>query len=165
MNWRDAYLLQARDDDRVRRRLAADPAISMAHRLHYLQMVTEKLAKGLLASASPPSEGNHPPKTHVRFVRLLQVIKSRPDIRQILGFENRERFAAYINSLLPYAERVQRLAPSESGTAAPNPEYPWFDKEGGIVCVPAEHAFDLFDPKSPHMLKLEELVSALIQIT
>lgn len=49
MTWREAFLNQARSDAEIRRLLNRERT-EYSHQLHYLQMVTEKLAKGLAAA-------------------------------------------------------------------------------------------------------------------
>ena len=159
MSWRSAFLRQARREQEVRRRLN-DPAVEYCHRLHYLQMVSEKLAKGFLTregAAEPPAP------THLAFVRLLQVLKSRRDIRERLGYDA-HTFKVYIDSLLQLANRVEQLAPSAAGFTQPNPEYPWRDVATGQVLAPVDFAFPLFDPRDPKMIKLEKLIEWLVEV-
>jgi hypothetical protein len=48
MTWREAFRQQALSDYAVFRHLTRVADIPVCHRLHYLQMATEKLAKSLL---------------------------------------------------------------------------------------------------------------------
>ena len=73
MTWRDAYLQQAWSDFKVYLALNANN-YALCHQLHYLQMTTEKLAKGFQC----PTEGKPYPKTHFAFVKFLQQIKQQP---------------------------------------------------------------------------------------
>jgi len=73
MTWRDAFLAQARSDAEIRRLLNRQRT-AYSHQLHYLQMLTEKLAKGLMA----PVDGAPPAPTHSAFVRCLPPQASRP---------------------------------------------------------------------------------------
>jgi hypothetical protein len=160
MNWREAFLRQARSEENVRQRLN-QRAVAYCHRLHYLQMVSEKLARGFqmrAASRQPP------PLEHKGFVRMLQMIKGRPEIRRMLGYGDTASFVAFVDSLLDLASRVERLAPSHAGLTEPNPEYPWWDPRSGEVYVPSQFAFADFDPRSPRMVKLEQLLQDLLRI-
>lgn len=159
MDWRTAFLLQARSDFAIFQRLNDSPT-DYCHRLHYMQMATEKLAKSLL---SPP-HSDPPEASHAAFVRMLQVLKTRKDVRRQLGFRHTAAYRAYLDSLLELASRVERLAPSLAGPNEPNPEYPWRDSKTQDVIVPAQFAFDEFDLKNPKMLKLAALVGALLRI-
>ena len=118
MTWREAFLAQARADAKVRELLNRAQA-AYSHQLHYLQMVTEKLAKALMCTQNAP-----PKATHSAFVSGLRSLKGRPDIRRRLGYDNKESFYAFINSLLPLADKLERLAPNFAGFTQPNPEYP-----------------------------------------
>jgi len=73
-DWRTAFLLQARSDHAAFRLLldAArnDPAL-LCQCLHYLQMTTEKLAKGFLT----PPNGPRPPAVHHAFTRFVQTAR------------------------------------------------------------------------------------------
>ncbi len=160
MSWKSAFLAQAASDNRVRRYLRS-PQIEYAHRLHYLQMVSEKLAKGWLADANDP---NPPVPTHAGFVRLLQTLKGRPDVRRYLGMPAASVFKAYLDSLLDLAAQVESLAPSAAGFGRPNPEYPWRDPTSGAVLVPAEFPFPAFHPRDPRMVKLDRLIDDLFSL-
>jgi hypothetical protein len=160
VSWRDSFLRQARSDDNVRRRLD-DPLVEYSHRLHYFQMVAEKLAKGFMTG---PEEAEPPRASHNAFVRLLQTVKGRPDIRRQLGYDDAVVFRAFIDSLLDLADQIERLAPSAAGFTQPNPEYPWRDPATNTIHVPAEFDFQLFDPRNPKMIKMERLLQALLRI-
>jgi len=97
-------------------------------------------------------------------VSLLQSIKGRPDIRKQLRYPDRRSFVQFINSLLPLAGQVERLAPNFAGTMQPNPEYPWRDPATGNVEVPVRYAFPAFDPGGAQMIKLERLITELLRI-
>jgi hypothetical protein len=109
-------------------------------------MVAEKLAKGLLATASDPPP---PPPTHQAFVRLLQIAKNRPDVRRRLGYRDTASFLAFVDSLLPLAAKIEALAPSAAGMGRPNPEYPWRDPTTATSIAPADYPFNDFDARSP----------------
>jgi hypothetical protein len=81
MDWHEAYLVQARSDYAVLRGLGLQNA-DYCHRLHYLQMASEKLAKAMLTA---PGDDQAAPISHVMFVRMLQVLKGRPEIRRQMG--------------------------------------------------------------------------------
>jgi hypothetical protein len=160
LNWRAAFLRQAASDEAVRR-LLDHSGVERCHSLHYLQMVAEKVAKGLLATANDPRP---PPTTHHALVRLLQIAKNRPDVRHRLGYRDAASFLALVNSLLPLAAKIEALAPSAAGVGQPNPEYPWRDAATATAVAPADHPFDDFDPRSPHMRKLATLIEQLARL-
>ena len=139
-DWRSAYLTQAKSDYEILKSLIAAKA-PLCHRLHYLQMTTEKLAKGRLT----PSGGARYAKTHDAFVKFVVFAKQDIAIRQACGFNRHVVYTAYINSLMPLAAEIENLSPE--GFDHPNPEYPW--EAGGIILVPVEHAFANLDFEKP----------------
>lgn len=162
MNWREAFFQQAQSDYRVLCKMEDDGEIEESHRLHYLQMMTEKLAKGYFADLSPDSP---PPKaTHAALVNLLQMLKQLSHVRRRLGMEDAHRFTAYIDSLLPLAGQIQSLAPAIAGTQAPNPEYPWYDKASKSVLTPCQYPFTQFSTCSRQMMRLTALIRQLLLI-
>lgn len=108
MGWHESYLIQARRDHAVFQKLSTSGDIEYCHRLHYLQMLTEKLAKAML---TPPGSAMPAPMSHLMFVRTLQVLKTRREIRRQLGYGDTATFKAHIDSLLDLAGRIERLSP------------------------------------------------------
>ena len=160
MDWREAFLHQAKSDHMVWGKLN-QARTEYSHQLHYVQMVTEKLAKGFLAK---PGSTTPPRTVHAAFVRMLRLIKGRPDIRRQLGYKDAAVFASYINSLLPLADSIEKLAPASAGTTLPNPEYPWEDRSSHEVTAPALFAFPDFDPRESRMAKMVKLIQQLLRI-
>lgn len=161
MGWHESYLIQARSDYAILRKLQSRD-VEHCHRLHYLQMVSEKLAKAML---TPASRTTPAPTSHAMFVRMLQVLKSRPEIRRKLGYQDTVIFKAFIDSLLQLAARIERLSPDQAGLINPNPEYPWKNTATGNIFAPAEYAFPEFNPRDPRMIKIDRLIGDLLRIT
>ena len=113
-------------------------------------MLTEKLAKGILADATDLIPAA---PVHRAFVRLLQSLKQRRDVRPAVGFRDSASYRRFIDSLLDTASQIENLAPSAAGIAKPNAEYPWLDVAGSGV-APCDHAFDVLDPRNRSMVKL-----------
>lgn len=165
MNWRTAFLDQARSDYEMMR-LLNEHRVASCHQFHYLQMATEKLAKSFLLSAN----ANTPPRTtHLALVRFLRVLKAQwPHIGESLGYRHRESFGQLIDSLLPVAEEIERLAPNFAGTSKPNPEYPWQIPGNSQVTAPAQFDFETieaFNPKNPQLGKLLKLLESLLNLS
>lgn len=160
MSWRGAFLRQARSENEVRL-LLNDPRVEYSHRLHYLQMVTEKLAK---AALSNPVDPNPPRMVHGALVRLLQVAKGNRVLRTRLGYSDASVFRAFIDSMLDLASQIESLAPSSAGRYQPNAEYPWEDRKTGLIHTPVDYHFALFDPRDPKMIKFEHLLTALRRV-
>jgi len=158
MNWREAYLTQALSDYEVFQELNTG-RYPKCHKLHYLQMATEKLAKGFLCSP----RGLPPKKTHFAFVRFLKVTKKRPKIRKGLGFgSDHLAYSAYIDSLLPVAERIEKLVPIGGALDKINAEYPWVDSTRQVHC-PCLHTFP--DLQKTELVRIQTLVSDLFRIS
>lgn len=100
--WRTATLLQAQSDYEMFLRLQKSRDAPLCHRLHYLQMTTEKLAKAFL---TPP--GGRYPNTHDAFVRFVRVVRGRQDYRAAFGFSQAAQYHAYLDSLLPLAQAIE----------------------------------------------------------
>jgi len=160
MSWHDAFLRQAGSDESVRRRLN-DSTTEYSHRLHYLQMVTEKLAKAFLVR---PTDADAPPTSHKVFVRFLRTLKGLSHLQRQLGYNDVAVFRRFVDSLLDLADSIQRLAPNEAHLTQPNPEYPWRDLATGEVVAPVDYDFPQFAPSSSKMIKLEKLVVDILRI-
>ncbi|MFB3890848.1 MAG: hypothetical protein ACE15C_02365 [Phycisphaerae bacterium] len=158
MGWHEAYLVQARSEYAVLKKLG-DLNVEYSHRLHYLQMLTEKLSK---AMQTPPGKRAPAPMTHVMFVQMLQALINWPEMRRRLGYDRPSVFREYTRSLLDVARSIERLSPDIAGLTQPNPEYPWEDRGANRVWAPAEFDFQQFDPKAPRMAKIAKLVDDLI---
>ncbi len=140
MNWRDAYFIQAWSDFEVFREMNRSRH-PLCHRLHYLQMATEKLAKGFFCESSGRAPAR---KTHFAFTRFLHYSKRRKGLHDRLGYErNRAAYAAYIDSLMAVAEKIENLAPVGGSFDKFNTEYPWKDADGVVRC-PARYDFSEF---------------------
>jgi len=110
------FLDQARSDYEIYGKLARQ---DVCHRLHYLQMCTEKLSKvWFWRLMYPPTGGHH---TFEPFLRALATA-GRDDFHRMFGYSDARRFAPQWPFILQLASRIQNLAP---GPNNPNPEYPW----------------------------------------
>ena len=159
MTWTDAFLRQAKSDFAVYQEFNRQGK-HISNQLHYLQMATEKLAKALLCRYS-----NRPPKaSHVALGPFLKQSKGRVKLREALGYGNNySSFVAYIDSLLPFAEKIQNLAPGGRRLDQPNPEYPW-EKRDGHVWAPIDYTFDDIRLDATNLNKLKTLVVRLMRI-
>ena len=160
-SWRSAYFRQAHADYEMFLPLENTRGISLCHRLHYLQMMTEKLAKGF---NTPPTAKKEHAHTHAAFLKFLKTLKLQPEFRQVRGNMSNDQFDSYLKGLYALADRVQNLAP-DLAKEKPNPEYPWRMPTGTIV-APAEFGFPDLDlnAKDPHLIKLLELINTCFKI-
>lgn len=84
LDWRTAYFQQARSDYDVLLKLIGEQDVPACHCLHYLQMTTEKLAKGFLTQPG----GTRYPKTHNAFAQFVKkVAQLNPDLQSVCGFK------------------------------------------------------------------------------
>ena len=160
MDWRTAYLNQARWDFEMFRRLEKMNDVPPCYQLHYLQMATEKLAKGYLTL---PGGGPYE-RTHDAFLKFMRVAKKLSEIRKMCGFSSSEKhksYNEYIDGLIPIAGQIENLSPE--GDDHPNPEYPWVDARGNVIS-PLNHRFTGLDMTHPKMVKLVEFLNSLLQI-
>ncbi|MCX7014538.1 MAG: hypothetical protein NTW86_18640 [Candidatus Sumerlaeota bacterium] len=154
-NWRTGLLAQALSDYRVFLCLGAMmDEVEMCHRLHYLQMAAEKLAKGLLSSGTTPPKLDHSAfKSFVleadKFVALSRACNFGDDTKA---------FKRFLKRLTPVAKRIASLAPE--GVGAPNPEYPWEERllgeHNGIqvqVHVPSLESWSDWRPDLPEIVE------------
>jgi hypothetical protein len=112
----ELFLKQARSDYDIFGRLARQ---DVCHRLHYLQMCTEKLSKVWFWRLKiPPAGGHH---TFEPFLRALAT-SGRADFPGMFGYSDVQRFTMQRPFILHLASRIQNLVP---GPSNPNPEYPW----------------------------------------
>lgn len=111
------FLDQARSDYRMFRFLRGR---DVCHRLHYLQMCTEKLSKVWFWRTLPPL---HIPghNTFEPFLRALPA-SGPADFHRIFGYRDARRIVPQWPSILSLALSIQQLAP---GPTNANPEYPW----------------------------------------
>ena len=160
MHWRTAYFRQALSDYEVFLALQKLPDIALCHRLHYLQMATEKMAKGFL---TPPGAGPYD-FTHKAFRAFVPVALANKRIRARLGMSDQyEACRLFLNNTIkPLAEAVQNLSPE--GDPHPNPEYPWLDTTGRVIS-PLDYSFQNLTPRAnPEMQKLLYFVEACLDV-
>ncbi|MEO6812140.1 MAG: hypothetical protein ABI353_23775 [Isosphaeraceae bacterium] len=124
------YLVQARSDWSIFLMLKNQP---VCHRLHYLQMSTEKLAKAYFWKNSGAAALGH-----ASFVKFIRSIATKRQVVTKLGFMNLESFGEWIKDVSDLAYELERLAPALANDG-PNPEYPWPRREPRHA--PIEHDF------------------------
>ncbi len=134
MDWQTAYFQQAESDHAMLIKLLQDTTIPLCHSLHYLQMTTEKLAKGF---RTPPGGGPHE-KTHNAFLRyVVSGAESNLRLKAACGFTDTSQYKEYLRSLRGLAQSIEDLSPE--GEDHPNPEYPW--EANGTILVPLTYPF------------------------
>lgn len=160
-SWRAAFAAQASSDYRVfglLRRIQG--GCGLCHRLHFLQMAAEKLAKAFMAGSGSP--GTRPAALHTAFTRFVQQAKQNREVRRRLGFESHIAYVKYIDSLSPPAKEVERLAPAIGGMDAPNVEYPWL--QGTWIAAPISYPFSTIRLSSPPFVRLLQFMEVCLDV-
>lgn len=145
--WQRACARQAASDLDVYELLCRETGLPSCHRLHYLQMALEKMAK---AYAWDPDQ---------RDQRSPEFARSHAVASKVLPAAFREHWRVTTPSGMPpsvllkkvraFCREVELLAPAvdDGGRRPDNCEYPWADGDGDArrVHVPADHRFDVED--------------------
>lgn len=160
MDWRAAFLAQARADFAATEALLARADIPRCELLHCLQMTLEKLAKGM----SCPAGGMiRPPKVHSGATRIVQyLIHGGPHasaFQTTFRMSDRQR-NAYLRELLPAIVEIERLAPALAGDG-PNAEYPWAVPHAAPASVMPPSDYDFPIPERD-ILRLMHILRILL---
>ena len=107
-SWQIAFLKQAQSDWEAyqRTRQAAWPH---CHRLHFLQMATEKLGKALLLGGH--SKLAHITHSHSAFVKFMHIASNNQSLQAQLKI-TKSQLRADFKRLLPLAYEIEHLAPA-----------------------------------------------------
>lgn len=147
------FLTQARSDFRA---LVLLTRADQCHQIHYLQMVTEKLAKAYFWRVGHPLK-----KRHDYFVKFLRSAGARGDVGKAIGIKLSAHWEAYVDGVLPVAQTVEQMAPAEADEG-PNAEYPW--PHDAPTHAPATFAFPLWDEiRTPRGQKFLDLLGRLLE--
>lgn len=139
-NYQELWWQQAQSDHAAFVLLRSD-GIAQYHSLHYLQMVTEKIAKAYFWRSGSP-----PPRSHAGFVQFLRFLghirqNDRDRIADLFSFKRFTDFQNWIRAVLPIAYDLERLAPNLARDG-PNPEYPW--PHARPEAAPVSHNFPVW---------------------
>jgi hypothetical protein len=136
-NWQTAFLKQARSDWEAYQK-TTELEWPYCHRLHYLQMATEKLGKALLIAGDTQLENLK--GSHAAFVKFIQIVSFNRKLHKAFRMKKSQQ-RAHFKTLLPLAYEIELLAPALA-QSGPNPEYPWKEASGNIL-APADYPFPL----------------------
>lgn len=156
--WRAAFLLQARSDFDMAKELRKAGAPD-CHWLHFLQMATEKLSKGVSCS---PTKMDAPPRSHRGFSVFIRKEARRAEgLRRFLKLEL-DQFRRNLETLEPIVHEIERLAPAIAGDG-PNAEYPW--AAPGMVQAPVSYRFpEITVWNGPHLDRLYRLLEGCFRV-
>jgi hypothetical protein len=155
--WDKAYLRQAESDFDVFRQLES-LAVDKSHKLHYLQMSSELLAK---AYRSARTHGRRQPNVHESLVRAIRLAGRHGAVRRALGYSDEKAYEAFIRSIMPAAEAIERIYP-KGDIERPNPEYPW--ESGGQIECPCGYPFSDLDLKR-NVLRLAKFLDDFLSVS
>ncbi len=150
--WAKAFATQGASDLQVYEILTAHEekksgTVPSCHRLHYLQMATEKIAKSYLVGI-----GNLSPRTrsHIAVANCVKIYyRSAPVKLKFAGKNDRREKIEAI--MLDVAHKIEQLNPAVDDENVPaNVEYPW-SMEQNLV-VPCRHKFEI-ENLAPHVVK------------
>jgi hypothetical protein len=138
-DWASAYAKQALSD-LATRDLLAEAGIHKCHRLHFLQMATEKVCKAYLTTRNGHEKVR---KTHA------YVEKNLPLIARMLysNLNDQNRIKPWqMSAIHKISQEIEVLAPAcdDGGAREDNSEYPWEDGQGNVR-VPCEYNFPKVD--------------------
>ena len=160
--WRTAFIAQGESDLEIFYKLHSTP-VEPCHYLHYLQMASEKIAKGL----SCKDELTQPPETHhilVKWMRQLMTNKPHSDWFVVCRCKSFEQFKTYLQGLIGFASSIEAMAPdvAKKRGQGPNAEYPWVDAKTSEVRFPAEYQYSEII-KNIKFFKLIKFIQAAIE--
>jgi hypothetical protein len=142
-DWANAYARQSRSDFTVFEAFpTAMPDGELCHRLRYLQMACEKIAKAYrFRDTSTPMEVLL--TSHVAFFKCIENVLRSPEIKRRYNSRSAElrRLLGRAGSV---AREIERLAPAVDRDHSPqNTEYPWED--GDNVVLPCQYSYPNLD--------------------
>jgi hypothetical protein len=138
---RDPFLAQARSDLAAYDGLCRLKDLSPCHQLHYLQMLTEKIARALRMAAGV---SNAHEASHKAFSKLTAILERSDFAAKRLAMD-KASYRHFVKRAHGLAREIEQLAPA-IGTG-PNVEYPWEgrDDSGATTWhVPAEYPFPVY---------------------
>ena len=165
-DWSSAYAKQSESDFSVYKTLCNEElGISVCHRLHYLQMACEKIAKAYrFRDTSTSTEELQ--TSHVAFSKFIICFLMSHEMKQRYNGKD-EQLKRVINSVKKYAREIEKLAPAVDKKNNPcNAEYPWVNDKGTIV-IPCEYTYPnynfLLDPRDNDAMTFLKVVTTAIR--
>lgn len=136
--WASAFAVQSQSDWQVYDRLTAEPQIPVCHKLHYLQMACEKIAKAYRCR-DMSTNLEELLKRHVGFAKFIGSFLASPSIRE--AYKGRDAQLREVSRLTrALAREIEKLAPAVDRAGSPeNAEYPW--ESGGDVIAPCRYSY------------------------
>jgi hypothetical protein len=134
--WDAAYLRQAESDFRVFLLVKDREEVEACHKLHYLQMATEKLAKAFLSFRT---QGRRQPSVHDVLILFVKATIKYAPVARAFRMASLSDYGEYVRqNILPVTAELQDLYPKGSEDK-PNVEYPW--EANGQLYTPTDYSF------------------------
>jgi len=156
--WAKAYAQQSASDFLVYEELSAHSAalnIDQCHRLHYLQMALEKIAKAYEFRDRETSEDKLR-GSHVAFSKFIGAYLASPRVKE--EYRGRDaQLTRFTQSARNLAREIEKLAPAVDRKQSPqNAEYPWeWDDKVEVPChYKYPNLSSLQEPAGLNLLKL-----------
>lgn len=153
--WAQAFCDQAAADLAVGRMLE-ESAFPRCHALHQLQMATEKVAKAYRLAHEPDATPQN--ITKHKLGNFVEAYFRSPKAVERLGLGRHDVTHAK-RKLAALSSEMEGLAPT-SDLSKRNAEYPW--EVGGVVLVPARHAYAELDARLPRMVDFMKFLTVAI---
>jgi hypothetical protein len=161
-DWQRAFARQALADLDTWDRLQHSPDLPQCHKLHFLQMACEKLAKAhLLETVRDPYAIQ---RKHGYVAKTLPLIATDQFARRT--GKRPKRYDFLLRQIRHLAREIDLLSPAVHGDRRrpENCEYPW--ERDGTLCIPADYTFPnlslLAEPVGRTILKIvHEAISHL----
>jgi hypothetical protein len=153
--WASAFAVQSQSDWQVYARLTAEPEVPACHKLHYLQMACEKIAKAYRCRDTSASL-EELLKRHVGFAKFIGSFLASPSIKE--AYRGRDAQLQEVSRLTrALAREIEKLAPAVDRAGSPeNAEYPW--ESGADIIAPCQYTYPrlslLTSPGGRTLLKL-----------
>ncbi len=132
----EAYARQSQSDFKIYQEVLQD--VEECHRLHFLQMACEKIAKAYRLRDTPnfPEENLY---SHVFFSRFILSLLTSPQIKD--RYRSRDaKLKQMVRDGQRLARQIEKLAPAVDREQTPaNVEYPWV--EGNSVFTPCSYKY------------------------
>ncbi len=162
-DWQRAFALQAKADFEIWDELKDCQHALQCHRLHFLQMACEKLAKAHLCETG--AEPHAIQQSHAYIAKSLPRI-AKHHVTRRKG--HLRKHGSLFKKIRHLAREIELLAPAvdDGGRRQDNCEYPW-ELANGELRIPAEHSFPnlslLREPAGRTLLKVvREAVAQLL---
>lgn len=145
ITWSEAYRRQAISDYEALVILESSD-VSYCHKLRYLQMCTEKLAKCFL---SYKRNNIRIENTHAKLVEFINATRYYKPLYTFLGYRSTNAYSYFLNkNIIQVAKALEDYYPS-GYYDRPNTEYPWEINEA--IQIPSEYEFINLNERTPQV--------------